>query len=276
MKRILYIACGFDGGKSGISVYMLETLRRLAKNNRLTVVTTEADRKFLPTHGNIRYHQLAKWWNRPLWNMLYVWFFLPWSFRRKDFDFLLLPAANRRAPWFKRFFTIAVVHDLSQYHVEAKYDFFRMFYITRLLPLAVRKADRVVAISDSTRKDLRRYWHIPDERLEVIWNGCDLSRYTPRAECGEKERIRKLLGIKGEYLLYLSRIEHPGKNHVRLLEAFSQLAPELQQKYTLVLAGADWSGAAEAKFIPDFNGEGVQAPADPDPCPAGNEIGKSL
>ncbi len=44
-------------------------------------------------------------------------------------------------------------------------------------------------------------------------------------------------------LLYISRIEHPGKNHVRLIEAYSRLPRALAQAHPLVLAGADWKDA---------------------------------
>jgi hypothetical protein len=66
-------------------------------------------------------------------------------------------AANRRV--FSRYpiFTIAVVHDLSQYHVPVKYDKFRMFYIKKVLPHYVRKAQSIVAISKSTKNDLIKY-----------------------------------------------------------------------------------------------------------------------
>ena len=41
--KILYLACGFDGGFSGISVYMRNTMLRLAEaGHELTIVTTAA------------------------------------------------------------------------------------------------------------------------------------------------------------------------------------------------------------------------------------------
>ena len=44
-------------------------------------------------------------------------------------------------------------------------------------------------------------------------------------------------------LLYISRIEHPGKNHVRLIEAYSRLPRNLAEAHPLVIAGADWKDA---------------------------------
>ena len=44
-------------------------------------------------------------------------------------------------------------------------------------------------------------------------------------------------------LLYISRIEHPGKNHVRLIEAYGKLPRALAEAHPLVIAGADWKDA---------------------------------
>jgi len=51
------------------------------------------------------------------------------------------------------------------------------------------------------------------------------------------------LNFKLSTILYISRIEHPGKNHVRLIEAYSRLPRSLAEAHPLVIAGADWKDA---------------------------------
>ena len=76
--KILYLACGFDGGFSGISVYMRNTMLRLAEaGHELTIVTTAADRPLLPELEGAVYHVLPPLLNRPLANMLYSWLIFP-------------------------------------------------------------------------------------------------------------------------------------------------------------------------------------------------------
>ena len=99
-------------------------------------------------------------------------------------------AANRRVFCRYPIFTIAVVHDLSQYHVPVKYDKFRMFYIKKVLPHYVRKAQSIVAISQSTKNDLIKYWHIPEEKISVVYNG-----FTPP---------EKVAAEKKKQILYIS------------------------------------------------------------------------
>ena len=46
------------------------------------------------------------------------------------------------------------------------------------------------------------------------------------------------------FFLYVSRIEHPGKNHLRLIEAFNQFKATTGSPWQLALAGGDWHGAS--------------------------------
>lgn len=209
--RLVVPCIPYDGGKSGISVYIREVVAALrAEGHEVTTITEPSGRKALVS-------------------MLHHLFVLPFRIRWKDFDACILPAANRRAFCRYPIPTVAVVHDLSQYHVEAKYDAFRMFYIKRVLPFFVRKAHHVVAISNSTAADLTTHWRIPPQKISVVYNG-----FTAPGREGS-----------GNSVLYISRLEHPGKNHVKLIEAYSSLPREVAAEHPLVLAGGDWNGAEE-------------------------------
>ena len=223
--KILLSAIPFDNGKSGISVYIREVVRALEQQGHdLTLIVEDDGAKEFERFDLIRIKK-----RNALFSMLYSLFILPWRIKWKKYDFCIMLAANRRVFCCCPIFTIAVVHDLSQYHVPVKYDRFRMFYIKRMLPHYVRKAQCVVAISRSTQNDLIKYWHIPQEKLRVVYNG-----FTPPA---------KVNADKLKQILYISRIEHPGKNHLNLLKAFELLPENLRSEYTLVMPGAAWNGA---------------------------------
>ena len=216
--KILLSAIPFDNGKSGISVYIREVVKALeSAGHKLTLIVEDDAVKEFERFELIRIKK-----RRALFSMLYSLFILPFRINWKKYDFCIMLAANRRVFCRYPIFTIAVVHDLSQYHVPVKYDRFRMFYIKRVLPHYVRKAQSIVAISKSTRNDLIKYWHIPEEKISVVYNG-----FTPPA---------KVETAKLKQILYISRIEHPGKNHLNLLKAFELLPEDLRREYTLVMA----------------------------------------
>ena len=223
--KILLSAIPFDNGKSGISVYIREVVKALESAGHELTLIVEDDGA-----GEFERFELIRIKKRSaLFSMLYSLFVLPWRIRRKKYDFCIMLAANRRVFCRYPIFTTAVVHDLSQYHVPVKYDKFRMFYIKYVLPYYVRKAQSIVAISNSTKNDLIKYWHIPEEKITVVYNG-----FTPPARV-ETPKLKQIL--------YISRIEHPGKNHLNLLKAFELLPENLRKEYTLVMPGAAWNGA---------------------------------
>jgi glycosyltransferase involved in cell wall biosynthesis len=139
--------------------------------------------------------------------------------------------------------SVGTVHDLSQLHVPQKYDALRMFYIMRVLPRMMRRLTRVIAVSDSTRRDLESFARVDPARMRVIHNGADLERFSPRDREAAKSIVATELGLPPRFLLYIARLEHPGKNHVRLLEAFASLKRDTGLPHKLVLAGSRWSGA---------------------------------
>lgn len=236
--KILVSCVPYDGGKSGISVCIREQTAALrAAGHDITLILEHSAAKDFDGYKKI---VLPKFADKPLFSMLFHLFVLPFLIRGKGFDFCLLCAANRRTFAYYPCPTLAVVHDLSQYHVKAKYDAFRMFYIRRVLPFFVRRADIVVAISRSTKSDLVKYWGIPDSKIRLVYNGLSLPA-VPDEPLGTRWRNR--IGLKRPYLLYISRLETPGKNHIGLIRAFNMLPRDLAEKYDIVMAGAKWEGS---------------------------------
>ncbi|MCP3967889.1 MAG: glycosyltransferase family 4 protein [Lentisphaerae bacterium] len=243
MYSILVSATSFDNGKSGVSVYINNCLRELAILHRIEVLAFSEDIPLMPQSENIIYTIASERYRKPAVNMLWHLFYLPFKVKWKKYDFILLPAANRRALCFSRKVTVGVVHDLSQYHVDCKYDPLRMFYIKKILPHYVRKLDSVVAVSNSTAADLKKYWKIPGEKITVNYNGYDRQTFAPVNDSEELQAVRCEYSLDKDFILYISRIEHPGKNHIGLIKAYEMLPEEIRGEYDLILAGSDWSGA---------------------------------
>ena len=245
MYKIFVSAMAYDSGQSGISVYINNVLRELSKEHQLEVLAFHDDIGLMPQTENIKYLKVSVCWRRAAVNILWHLFILPWTVRWKNYDFVFLPAGNRRLLRFYRKFSITTVHDLSQYHVAQKYDFFRMFYCKKILPFYIKRVNRVVAVSGSTADDLERFWSVPASRITVNYNGFDCRKFTVKSV--EPGKIQEKFAIKKKYILYVSRIEHPGKNHLNLIKAYECLPKKLQAEYELVLAGTSWFGSEEVK-----------------------------
>ena len=273
--RLLVSCIPYDKGKSGISVYVREVVRELAAaGHELTLLCEPESRKeeslkfevegskFEAAEGeaqlstsNIKHQTLnyvcaPAWTRRPALSMLWHLFVLPFWIRRhrKEFDGFVICAANRRVCASYPLPTTATVHDLANFHIPGKYSRLRMFYLAHILPHYAKKAQHLVAVSEATKTDMVKFWGCREQDVTVLYNG--LSKGTGKREEGTGNREegtgnRELstLNFKHSTILYISRIEHPGKNHVRLIEAYGRLPRALAEAHPLVIAGADWKDA---------------------------------
>ena len=78
---------------------------------------------------------------------------------------------------------------------------------------------------------------IPEDRIEVVYNGIDHSLFYPRTELYTDVVTIKPFAIKRPYLIYASRLQGPAKKHVELIRAFSAFKKATGLPHRLVLAG---------------------------------------
>ena len=236
-----------DGGKSGISQYMINVLQRLPRLDtavRCVIFVPTAERAlFEPAPSGSEIVSVPDWMAHPVASILWHLCLYPLLLKRHHCDCAFLPAGNRRLGLWYGVPSVSTIHDLSQLHIDGKYDPLRMFYIRRVLPLMMQRLTRLVSVSNSTRRDLVDHAGIHPEHIRVAYNGADLSGFANTVRSEAHETIASAMGIDSPFILYTARLEHPGKNHVRLLEAVALLKQHGLLAHKLVLAGSRWNGA---------------------------------
>ncbi len=94
---------------------------------------------------------------------------------------------------------------------------------------ALTNAARILAVSHFTKMDLQRLFHIPDERIEVVYNAIDERFLRGHASEADRQLIAERYQCNYPFILYAGRIS-PHKNVVRIIEAFSALKTELDKE----------------------------------------------
>jgi glycosyltransferase involved in cell wall biosynthesis len=234
-------------GRSGVASYvfgLLEGLRAIAAPVELTLIGLEEDRPlFARWLDHCAWEPVAERWRPAVRNIAWHQTALRAVLRRCGADVLHIPS-YRRVVWRPPVPQVVTIHDCAAFAVSGKYDFARMFYGRRVVAPLARAAERVVAVSRTTAADVRRCFRIPDSRLEVVWNGIDHAAYFPRPLAETRQAVAEKFGQDAPYFLYLARLEHPAKNHVRLIEAFERfVAAHPEREEELVFGGADWHGS---------------------------------
>jgi len=130
---------------------------------------------------------------------------------------------------------VVMVHDLIgmiyPQHLRAP----ARFYWSVWLPLCVRRAKKVMAISQCTKHDLMRLLHMPEERIHVVpWAAND--HYGP-AEPNTRDRlVLKKFGLEHSYFISVGTLESR-KNIRRLIRAFHYYQHQHKGLAQLALVG---------------------------------------
>lgn len=234
--RLLVDCIPWDGGRSGISAYTRGLVAELRRQGHELTLLCEPWAEVDAGEG-LPVVRAPRATAKPLASMAWHLFALPRWLRRHrgEFDGMVICAANRRVCAGYPVPTVAVVHDLANFRIPGKYSRSRMFYLAHVLPRYAKKAQHLVAVSGATAEDMERFWGCREGSVTVLHEGF------PKPPPGWK----RAKGAKN--LLYISRIEHPGKNHARLIEAYGKLPRAMAEAHPLVLAGADWKDAEAVK-----------------------------
>jgi glycosyltransferase involved in cell wall biosynthesis len=126
--------------------------------------------------GFPRLGRLTSWANLAL-DMLWIHVLLPLTAARRRAAVLHAPV--NWGPWWTRCPTVVTMHDLAWERVpEAFPDSFRR-YARTFARHSVKRAARVIAVSESTARDLQELYRVPHERLRVVPNGVELDTRPP-------------------------------------------------------------------------------------------------
>jgi glycosyltransferase involved in cell wall biosynthesis len=233
-------------GQTGIAQYVFALLRalfRTGREHRYILFILEED---LPMFEFARAHAdlvvVPERYRAPVKNIFWHQRHLPKLAKQHRLDILHIPS-YRRLLWSKPCALVGTIHDLAPYHVRNKYDWKRMLYARVVARRLAHRQDEVIATSQNTAHDIRRFFRLPLERITVIHNGVDRDRFSPGSHERAKAEAARRYRFEKPFFLYVARLEHPGKNHLRLISAFERFKSNTGSDWQLVFGGSDWHGA---------------------------------
>lgn len=224
MKK--YMTIGVDGNeanvaqKVGVSIYSFELLCYFFRNahyqTQFVVYLRDKPRADLPLPSRYFQYRIVK--GNFLWSQLFLPLFL---FLKRDIDLFFSPA--HYAPRFCPVPTVVTIHDLSYFYYPDEFLKKDLYQLQHWTQYSIKKASKIIAVSQTTKKDLMKFYHLPSEKIEVIYNGFQQST-TNHTTIGSKP-----------YILYIGTIQ-PRKNLATLINAFRLLIKD-KPEYSLVIVG---------------------------------------
>jgi glycosyltransferase involved in cell wall biosynthesis len=237
-----------DGGKSGVGVYVTQFLKRIPPSGEhYELFGWDFDRfaysEYAPNLEFIPQCSVAGRTANSLWHVFRYAKFA----RGRSYDACFFPAAHRRPPWDSPCPTVGVVHDMAAYWGTRKTREHLGAVIRMILPNSLRRLDRIIAVSQWVKQELVERAHVKENRIEVVPNGIDHGAFYPRPRNEESVVLIQPFSFQRPYILCVSRIEHPVKNHIRLIKAFGVFKERTRLPHRMVLAGTDSNGAEKVR-----------------------------
>ena len=232
-------------GRSGVAQYVFALLRALvpyAARHRFTLFVLKEDLPlFAFVESKMKLVPVSERFRPPVNNILWHQLVLPRLARQHQLEVLHVPS-YRRMLWPRPCALVATIHDLAPFRLANKYEPKRMFYGRVVARRLARRQHEIITVSQSTGRDILEFFRLPAERLTMIYNGLDQDRFFPGSP-KQAGAFAERHGLRQPFFLYVARLEHPAKNHVRLIEAFNRFKAETNCDWHLVLGGSDWHGA---------------------------------
>jgi len=216
---------------AGISRYCLQLMQALAEidhEDQFVVFQSRRDTRQLVAQSNFQ--------RRPVWTPSHhplEQYFLSLELRFTPLDVLHSP--DFIPPFRRRCRSIITIHDLvfllyPQFLTKSSARYYGQ------IDQAVRHTDHIIAVSESTRRDIVRLLGVPEQMITVIYEA-PRRFFHPLPEVDIRSRLQKRFGLEREFVLFVGTIE-PRKNVPTLLSAFQQMLDHYHPEVDLVLAGA--------------------------------------
>lgn len=138
-----------------------------------------------------------------------------------------LPLNIRRAKGIR---SVVTIHDLIFLRFPQYYKPIDRWIYRYKFRRACEQADRVIAVSECTKHDIIRFFGTPEEKIEVVYQGCD-ECFRQAVTEEKKKEVRARYGLPDRFILYVGSIEER-KNLMLLAHAL----PLLKDKDVQVVA----------------------------------------
>lgn len=226
----------YSGAFTGIGRYVLELLSHLLSidtENEYTIFMNEPGfHEFYPKRGGVRKTLV----NAPIYSFAEQTEFLK---KLWDAKLNLMHFTHFNAPIFYRRPSVVTIHDLtiSFFPGKKRAGIFDRFGYRLVLKSIIRRAKKIIAVSEHTKKDIIKLFQTEADKIAVIHEGVN-PQFHPIADAKLIDDFREKIGINKPFLLYTGNWRNH-KNLVNLIKAFGILKNKYKIPHLLVITGRE-------------------------------------
>ncbi len=141
-------------------------------------------------------------------------------------------------PFFKPCPTVVLIHDISFEHFGEMFKKSELIRNKLLVSYAAKKSDRIITVSEFSKRDITDTYRIPENKISVVYNAVSSEFVRMGEDELNKTDVRSKYGIgNSEFIICVGNLQ-PRKNIPRLVNAYLEYLKDKPEKpMKLVIAG---------------------------------------
>ncbi|VAX31502.1 hypothetical protein MNBD_NITROSPIRAE03-1039 [hydrothermal vent metagenome] len=232
--------------RGGAKTYLVNLVRNLSnvdKDNIYYLIVSPVNESLFDIRaGNFKKICLPLYSDNTILRVFLEQFLLFFYIKRYKVDVLFSPGNFATIyPGCKQILVIQgplTVKEIRRKHAPDEISWIHRLYYDLMLPVSIRKADKIIAVSNDIKRNLLKQINIPEQKILVIHEGIDL------AFVENKKNSEYTSSAQKPYILFVSTL-FKYKNADKLLAAFVRLKNEKRIPHLLVVVGRDPKGETE-------------------------------
>lgn len=215
-------------GDEAVFFNLVKNLAEIDSQNEYRLLTDITDEKVLEEiksdleiFGKDTFKIISlKTLNKFTWNF----WTLPRYLRKNPVDIYLTQYIT---PFFvpKKIKIFTIIHDISFNFYPQLIKFSDLFFLKILIPVSLRRADKIIAVSEFTKNEIIKFYKIAPEKVEVAYNAVG-DNFLENISEEKLEEVRKKYNFPENFILYLGTMQ-PRKNLPVLIEGFAKVRSHL-------------------------------------------------
>ena len=221
---------------TGIGTYIQRLTNELfkidQKNEYILFLREPSFSKFVPPHDGVKKALVTQPWYSYQEQIL-----LPFEFAKEKFD--LIHYAHFNSPILYLEKSVCTIHDITPLYFPGHKmnSQFRRLAHKLVFASTLHKAEKIIAVSESTKTGIIENFHVNPDKISVTYEGVD-ERFKYNPNSGIISEIKERLKITKRYIFYVG-VWRNHKNIETLIKASNILKEKYKIEHQLVLGGRE-------------------------------------
>jgi glycosyltransferase involved in cell wall biosynthesis len=223
--KIVVNALGPSKVKAGVGNYLLNLISELSlidKENKYLIFTSSQNMHYYSNeNSNFNVIDIGFWGRNKLLRIVWEQLILPLQVIDYKADILFSPGFV--CPLVKTSKNVTVIHDMTFFSHPQVHTFFKRIYFPFMIKQAVKRSEKIIAVSKNTKKEIIKFTNIVEKKIAVTLLAAN--RFPTSEITDEKKFLEEKYGIASDYLLFVGMIE-PRKNINLIIESLTKIEDE--------------------------------------------------